>query len=202
MHAEFINKPVSGKYPEKHFGTITPHCVWVKFTDDENEWVGSFESGWVQDVKLIFQLNNHKAFIIANGDGYLIDLNLKEQINESVISHMKSALHNAEDDKIYFIDGFDIKYVNSDGSVDVLFSDYNFDKIILTKIKDNKLHAKYYHYQTSTDSFDFEFDLITKEIKDSFLIEEKQMNTDKPKISLVDRIKKFFKLKILSKKGI
>lgn len=191
MHAEFINKPVSGKYPEKHFGNITPDCLWVKFTDDENEWVGSFETGWVQNVKLIFQLKNHKALIIVNGHGYLIDLNLKEQINESVISHIESAIHNAENDTIYFIDGFDIKYVNNDGSVDVLFSDYHFDNIILTKIKDNKLHAKYWHYQTNTDSFDFEIDLITKEIKDSFLIEENQMNTDKPKVGLVDRIKNY-----------
>ncbi len=192
MHVEFINKPVSGKYPEKHFGNITPNCLWVKFTDDENEWVGSFETGWVKDAKLIFQLQNHKAFIIANGHGCLIDFNLKEQINESVISHIESALLNAVNDTIYFIDGFDIKYVNSDGSVDVLFSDYNFDKIILIKIKDNKLYAKYWHYQANTNSFNFEIDLITKEVKDSFYIEEKQMNTDKPKIGLVDRIKNYF----------
>src|SRR5690606_17501551 len=192
MHVEFINKPVSGKYPEKHFGNITPDCLWVKFTDDENEWVGSFETGWVKDAKLIFQLQNHKAFIIANGHGYLIDFNLKEQINESVISHIESALLNAVNDTIYFIDGFDIKYVNSDGSVDVLLSDYNFDKIILIKIKDNKLYAKYWHYQANTNSFNFEIDLITKEVKDSFYIEEKQMNTDKPKIGLVDRIKNYF----------
>ncbi len=88
--------------------------------------------------------------------------------------------------------GFDIKYVNSDGSVDVLLSDYNFDKIILIKIKDNKLYAKYWHYQANTNSFNFEIDLITKEVKDSFYIEEKQMNTDKPKIGLVDRIKNYF----------
>ncbi len=192
MHVEFINKPVSGKYPEKHFGNITPNCLWVKFTDDENEWVGSFETGWVKDAKLIFQLQNHKAFIIANGHGCLIDFNLKEQINESVISHIESALLNAVNDTIYFIDGFDIKYVNSDGSVDVLLSDYNFDKIILIKIKDNKLYAKYWHYQANTNSFNFEIDLITKEVKDSFYIEEKQMNTDKPKIGLVDRIKNYF----------
>lgn len=192
MHVEFINKPVSGKYSEKHFGNITPDCFWVKFTDDENEWVGSFETGWVKDAKLIFQLQNHKAFIIANGHGCLIDFNLKEQINESVISHIESALLNAVNDTIYFIDGFDIKYVNSDGSVDVLFSDYNFDKIILIKIKDNKLYAKYWHYQANTNSFNFEIDLITKEVKDSFYIEEKQMNTDKPKIGLVDRIKNYF----------
>ncbi len=192
MHVEFINKPVSGKYPEKHFGNITPNCLWVKFTDDENEWVGSFETGLVKDAKLIFQLQNHKAFIIANGHGCLIDFNLKEQINESVISHIESALLNAVNDTIYFIDGFDIKYVNSDGSVDVLLSDYNFDKIILIKIKDNKLYAKYWHYQANTNSFNFEIDLITKEVKDSFYIEEKQMNTDKPKIGLVDRIKNYF----------
>ncbi|KAA5537628.1 hypothetical protein [Paenimyroides baculatum] len=193
MNAEFINKPISGEYHEKHFGSITPHCLWVKFTNDENEWVGSFETGWVEEVKLIFQLKDQKAFIIANGHGYLIDLVLKEQINESIISHIESALYNAENDTIYFIDGFDIKYVNCDGSVDVLFSEYIFDKITLTKIKDNKLHAEYWHYQTSTDSFDFEFDLITKEIKDFFPIEAKQTTTYKPKISLVDRIKKYFK---------
>ena len=52
------------------------------------------------------------------------------------------------------------------------------------------------------NSFDFQIDLTTKEVIDSFPIEEKQTTTYKPKISLVDRIKKFFKLKILSKKGI
>lgn len=196
MQAEFINKPISGEYSEKHFGTITPECLWVKFTDDEtNEWVGSFEMGWLKEVNHIFQLKNSIVFIIVNGHGYLIDIRTKEQLNETVISHIESALYNTENDTIYFIDGFDIKYVNSDGIVNVLFSDYIFDKIVLKKINNNKLCAVYWYYQTSTDSFDFEIDLITKEIKDSFPIKKSQTIIDKPKISLVDRIKNYFSKK-------
>lgn len=194
MNAEFINKPISGKYPEKHFGSISPHCLWVKFNDNiENEWVGSFEIGCIKKVELIFQFQNNKVFIIANGDGYLIDVSLKKQINESAISHIESALFNKENDTIYFIDGYVINYIDSKGNVDVLFSDYNFDKIILKKIKENKLYGFYWHYQSSTDCFDFEIDLITKVIKDSFPIEEKQATTDIAKISLVDRIKNYFR---------
>ena len=51
----------------------------------------------------------------------------------------------------------------------VLFDNYYFDDIKLNEIRNNKLYATYWNYQTSNEPFSFEIDVVTKEVKDSFL---------------------------------
>ncbi len=76
MNSEFIYRPISGQYPEKHFGNISPNCLWVKFVDkDEQEWVGSFEQSWVEQGTFIINLTRKgKAFIVAGGQTFLLTL--------------------------------------------------------------------------------------------------------------------------------
>jgi hypothetical protein len=94
MNSEFIYRPISGQYPEKHFGNISPNCLWVKFVDkDEQEWVGSFEQSWVEQGTFIINLTKKgKAFIVAGGQTFLIDINTREQLNKTEISDTKTAI--------------------------------------------------------------------------------------------------------------
>ena len=170
MDSEFIYRPISGQYPEKHFGNISPNCLWVKFIDkDEQEWVGSFEQSWVEQGTFIINLTRKgKAFIVAGGQTFLIDINTREQLNKTVISDTKTAITDEQGENIYYSSGFDLRFMDIKGNDFVLFDNYYFDDIKLKEIKDNKLYATYWNYQTSTEPFHFEIDVMTKEVKDSF----------------------------------
>lgn len=170
MIAEFIYRPISGQYPEKHFGNITPNCLWVKFVDkDEQEWVGSFEKSWVEQGTFIINLTNKGiAFIVACGQTFLINTTTREQLNKTEISDTKTAIVDEQEENIYYSSGFDLRYMDINGNDFVLFDNYYFDDIKLNEIKDNKLYATCWNYQTRNEPFRFEIDVVTKEVKDSF----------------------------------
>ena len=170
MNAEFIYRPISGQYPEKHFGQITPNCKWVKFVDQhEQEWVGSFEQSWVEQGTFIINLiSKGKSFVVASGQTFLIDIDSRVQLNKTEISDTKTAIVDEKDENVYYSSGFDLRYMDINGNEFVLFDNYYFDDIKLIEIKNNKLYATYWNYQTSNEPFNFEIDVLTKEVKDSF----------------------------------
>jgi hypothetical protein len=196
MFAEFINRPISGQYQEKHFGKVSPNCLWVKFTDrDYQDWVGSFQQGWDGYGTFILNLDKQeKAFVVAGGHSFLVDISTRQQINKQEITDTKSAIFNDEQTVIYFSGGYDLQFVDIDGNVSVLFDNYYFDDIELIEIKDNKLYARYWHYQRDAQPFCFEINLLTNEVKDSFYDKQKQeYTTEKPTSSLLNRITKWIK---------
>jgi translation elongation factor P/translation initiation factor 5A len=195
MKSEFIYRPTSGEYEEKHFGDITPNCLWVKFVDkDENEWVGSFSESWVEEKTFILNLYKiGKSFIVARGQAYLIDINSKIQLNKNEISDIQTAILNEKENKIYYSTGFDLRFMDEDGNEFILFDKYYFDEIKLVEIKENKLYATYWNYQTSNNPFHFEINLITKEVKDSFYnAEKKEYVCENPKPNFLEKISNWF----------
>lgn len=194
MNSEFIYRPISGQYPEKHFGNISPNCLWVKFVDkDEQEWVGSFEQSWVEQGTFIINLTRKgKAFIVAGGQTFLIDINTREQLNKTVISDTKTAITDEQGENIYYSSGFDLRFMDIKGNDFVLFDNYYFDDIKLNEIKDNKLYATYWNYQTSNEPFRFEIDVVTKEVKDSFYNSEtKSYSYENPKPTFFSKLTKW-----------
>ena len=196
MFAEFINRPISGQYQERHFGSITPNCLWVKFTDnDYQDWVGSFQQGWVGHGTFIINLDKQeKAFVVAGGHSFLIDISNKQLLNKQEISETKSAITNNDQTIIYFSGGYNLQYIDIEGNVSILFDNYYFDDIELIESKDNKLYAQYWHYQRDKHPFNFEIDILTKEVKDSYFDSASQeYSYTNPNPTLVDRITKWFK---------
>lgn len=196
MFAAFIYRLISGLYPEKHFGVITPNCKWVKFTDkDYQEWVGSFQEGWDGFGSFIIILDKQdKAFIVAGGQSYLIEISSRQLLNIQAISGTKSALLNDEQTVICFSDSYSIRLLDLEGNTNVLIDKYYFDEIKLIEIKENVLYAKYWHYQGDKEEFELEINLLSKEIKDSFNDQSRIAQTitvEKKKISLAERIKKW-----------
>ncbi|RYE27845.1 MAG: hypothetical protein EOP48_34170 [Sphingobacteriales bacterium] len=180
MFAEIISRPVSGQYPEKHFGAISPNCLWVKFTDNDfQSWVGSFQQGWEGYGTFIIVVDKQgKAFVVAGGQSCLVDISSRQLINTIEISRTKSALLNDEQTKFYFSNGYDLQVMDLDGNVSVLFDSHYFDDIELIEIKGNKLYAKYWHYQRDTEPFYLEINLQTKELIDSYYDSDKQEYTN------------------------
>lgn len=196
MFAEFIHKPTSGEYPEKHFGIISPNCLWVKFTDKEyQQWVGSFQQGWDGNGTFIINLDKEeKAFVVAGGQSFLVDISTGQLLNKQEISGTKSAILNDDQTIIYFSGGYNLQFLVLSGNVSVLFDDYYFDDIELIEIRDNKLYAKYWHYQQDKEPFHIEINLQTKEIKNSYYDSIRQEYINKnPNPSLLYRIKRWIK---------
>ncbi|KQM75234.1 hypothetical protein ASE74_20660 [Pedobacter sp. Leaf216] len=169
MFAEFIYRPPSGEYQEKHFGDTASDCSWVKFTTDVgDEWVGSFQNGWLDNSRIIKLLDRHeKAFIVANGAAYLINTTTRQLVNSTEISDVKTVLVDNDQYNTYYSNGYDLRFIDIHGSETCLFEYNGFDDVQLTNIKDNKLYATYFHYQDSNKQFHIELDLITKQVRDS-----------------------------------
>jgi hypothetical protein len=74
----------------------------------------------------------------------------------------------------------------------VLFDNYYFDDIKLVEIKENKLYATYWSYQTRNEPFRFEIDTVTKEVKDSFYnTETKSYSYVNPKPTFLAKLTKW-----------
>ena len=170
MLAEFIDRPLSGQYPEKHFGETTPYSLWVKFTDkDFNEWVGSFTQGWEGNVTTIINFDKEeRAFIVAGGDGYLFDTTNRQLINVVELSGIKTVIADELNQRIIFSEGLDIQCINHQGKHSILFDKYFFDEIEFMEVRDSILSARYWYYQRDGNPFYFEFNLLTGEVKDTY----------------------------------
>jgi len=171
MLAEFIDRPISGQFPEKHFGSIEPFAKWVKFTDNNyQEWAGSFTKGWDGNPTLIINLENERnAFIVVGGIGYFVDIIARKLTNDIEISGIKTVIADITNRRIIFSCGYNLQCLDFEGKIFTLFDDYFFDEIEFIKISDNKLYIRYWYYQRDENPFTFELDLKTYEVKDSFL---------------------------------
>lgn len=198
MFAEFIDRPISGQFPEKHFGRIMPHSLWVKFADkDHQEWVGSFTQGWEGHATSIINLETEeKAFVVAGGEGYLIDIVQRQQLNTDELSEIKSAIAGPGRQRIIFSSSYDLQTVDFNGlhSV-VLFEKCYFDDIELTEIRNNKLYARYWYYRRDSEPLHFEIDLETKEVKNTYFDPVSSTYTnDNPNPTFLQKISKWFKV--------
>jgi hypothetical protein len=170
MFAEFIDRPISGQFPEKHFGQVTTYAAWVLFTDKNyQQWVASFAQGWEGFGSLIVNLEEQeKAFVAAGGDGYLIDISHRELHSKGELSGIKTAIADVERQKIIFSDGLNIQCIDFEGKVSILYDEHYFDDIELLEVRDSTLYARYWYYQRDSSPFSFEMNVVSKEVKDSY----------------------------------
>src|SRR3954466_3751447 len=143
MLAEFIYRPISGQFLEVHFGNVTPYSAWVLFTDKSyKQWTGSFARGWEGFATLIINVEEHeRAFIVAGGNGYLINLTKKQLVNNMELSDIKTAIADVKRKRIIFSNSFNIQYIDFDGKISTLFNEHYFDEIELLEIRGDELFA-------------------------------------------------------------
>lgn len=156
--------------PEKQFGPISPSSLWIRFTDKKyQDWVGSFQQGWEGYGTFILNLEKQeKAFIVVGGKSFLIDISKRLLLNKQEISDTKHAILNDDQTIIYFSNGYDLRFIDIDGNVSVIFEDSFFDGLELIGISNNKLFAKCWDYQRGKEPFGFEIDLQTKVVIDTY----------------------------------
>lgn len=195
--------PISGSYPEKHFGDSFKRSLWIKFiTKDYTEWVGCFEKGQSNFDKVVVNTAETYALVISGGQGYFIDIYTR---NEKLIiddyPQIDSAIHYIKTDEFLFSTFLTISIIDKDLNKFEIEPNFGVDGIYLSEEQDNKIIGQLYSYTFSTDyNVGFEIDMITRELKrdttrlyDYNTMERIYKDTKQKKKGLFDKIKKLFR---------
>jgi hypothetical protein len=168
MSAEILNNtPLSGEFPERHFGENYNSGLWIRFTDNNYEdWVGCFSRPYQTFDKVLTNSTNETAFVVAGEQGYLIDISSKELLHAMENIHvLESVIHTINPE--YFLIGasYCIYIFDSKGLVKRYEPEFTVDGIYFTEQIGQKAIGHLYSYQFQTDlNVGFEFDLNTNEL--------------------------------------
>ena len=169
MSVEILSQiPLSGDYPEKYFGQHFNSQLWVKFMDNNfQEWVGCFPQLYHLTLNKVLTDNaNETAFVIAGGQGYLINIETRELLYETVdIPVLESAIHTENPE--YFLVGacFCIHIFDNKSYLETYTPNFTVDGIYFTEQKGQKAIGHLYSYEYQQDlNVGFEFDIETKKM--------------------------------------
>jgi len=117
MNPEILaNIPESGSIDEVRFDA-SGDCTWVKFLDsDYTDWVGVFGHGWGggQDAQ---QNTNGVAFVLSNGQGYVIDVNSRTLLSKTECDYLKKVIFCGDTDIFLAATDTDLRVYNDKGLV-------------------------------------------------------------------------------------
>lgn len=86
-------RPLSGDYPEKWFGESTGDGVAVLFEDSQyDDWLGIFQKGEYGCSFAGLLGEKPFAFVIANGQGYVVDIDAKEIVCMTDDDYLQAAI--------------------------------------------------------------------------------------------------------------
>ena len=141
MKAEILKrKPFLTNVITMNFGEKNKSGLYVKFTDSNNQqWIGRFgkteEEGLCQVIE---DQNGSQCLVIANGKGYLVDVDKQTIMKElDKADHIMSALHTNKPN--CFVAGTDnsIFIINEEGALKEILPDFFVDGIAFQKQQEN-----------------------------------------------------------------
>jgi hypothetical protein len=168
MSAEILKQtPQSGDFPEKHFGETFNTVLWIKFVDNDfQEWVGCFSRPYEAIDKVLTDNANETAFVVAGGQGYLIDILSRELLHKTdEIPALESIIHTTNPE--YFLIGacYCIYIFDNRKFIECYNPKFMVDGIYFTEQRGVKAIGHLYSYQFQEDlNVGFEFDLTTNEM--------------------------------------
>ena len=161
--------PISGQLPEYSFGERFNSPLWVEFKSNQGDsWYGCFSRLWDKGLdKVLVDNNEQTAFVVAGGQGYLLDVQNKKTL---FLTEDYPAIESAikTDNPEYYIAGmfYSIYVIDTKGELKTISPDFTTDGIFFTGQKENKaiglLDAAMNQYECK---YDFELDLNTFELK-------------------------------------
>lgn len=85
--------PVSGLVKEVRFDA-SGDCTWVRFTDNETgaQWCGVFGNGDSRGAKTVAINTDGQAFVIAGGQGYLINTASRQLLHKTNHDYLQAAI--------------------------------------------------------------------------------------------------------------
>lgn len=169
MSGKIINAtPISGEFPEIHFGEHFTSRLWVEFEDNDFEkWYGCFPNISRQGFNnVLIDKNNISAFVVSSGVGYLINITTKELIFKTEEHFLiESAILTENPD--YFIAGtfYSVYVFDSEKLIKEVTPDFMVDGIYFKTQQDRKAIGDLATAENQYDfNVDFEFDLESFEL--------------------------------------
>ena len=169
MSGKILNNiPVSGENPEFHFGEHFRYRLWVEFVNNDLEkWIGCFPKEYPNGFdKVLIDKNNQTAFVIASGQGYLIDIqNHKLKFKTEEHPLIESAIITKNPN--YFIVGTSqsVYVFDTENLVNETIPKFMVDGIYFKSQIEKRAIGNLATAENQYDyNMDFEFDLETFEI--------------------------------------
>jgi len=161
--------PISGGYPELHFGNNFNSKLWIKFASKESEeWMGCFSKAYEGGLCVALTSEDHtRGFIVAGGRGYLIDIQQRALIRE-LEDHplIESAITTTKPN--YFLAGtsYSIYVFDDFGLLHEAKPDMMTDGIYFKGQLQNKAIGNLATMENQySKNIDFEFDLTTFQLR-------------------------------------
>jgi hypothetical protein len=191
MSGRILNTtPISGEYPEIHFGEHYTKRLWIVFEDNDFEkWYGCFPNDSHQGFNdVLIDKSNNSAFVISSGIGYLINIKTKELIYKTAEHPLiESAILTENPD--YFIAGtfYSVYVFDTDKFITEVTPDFMVDGIYFKNQQNKKAIGDLATSENQYDfNMDFEFDLETFDLTLNKKVIRKQLGIFES-VSIVDK---------------
>ena len=170
MSAIIINNiPISGKYPEHHFGEHFKSSLWIEFIDNNsNKWFGCFSKEHDHGFnKVLINKENTTAFVVSDGQDYIIDIE-NRKIKFKTEEHPLIVSLILTENPNYFIVGtfYEIYIFNSEKRIKKLIPNLILDGIYFNKQEEKQAVGD---LSTAENQYNknilFEFNLETFSLK-------------------------------------
>jgi hypothetical protein len=131
-------KPLSGVYEEKLFGSDSGNTLWVKFSDRDEifEWIGKFGTGGSASARVDKAIEPDKFLISAGGFGYLIDATNRTLLNHHFEPFTQDVAYDAKTNRFIIADYVRLRLVESGKVV------FSSKRIALDGIRDLKIEGR------------------------------------------------------------
>ena len=131
-------KPLSGAYDEKLFGSDAGNTLWVKFSDHDGvvEWIGKFGTGGSASARVDKVSEPDKFLISAGGFGYLVDATKRELLNHHSEPFTQDVAYDSKTNRFIIADCVRLRLVESGKVV------WSSKRIALDGIRDLKIEGR------------------------------------------------------------
>src|SRR5690242_8551790 len=108
-------KPLSGVYEEKLFGSDSGNTLWVKFSDRDEivEWIGKFGTGGSASARVDKAIEPDKFLVSAGGFGYLVDATRRELLNHHFEPFTQDIAYDAKTNRFIIADYVRLRLIES-----------------------------------------------------------------------------------------
>ncbi len=162
--AILASPPISGSIDEVHFESIG-NCIWVRFsTNNAGEWCGVFGHGPGPTADTAVINRNGECFVIAHGQGYLIDINTRRLLHKTENRVLSTVVSIPEKNVFLAFDWTNLFAYSATGLV-WKSKRISVDGIKITKINLSKVFGQVYDLQGWVD---FELDTDTWNYRSEF----------------------------------